>query len=108
MAPQRIDRLGVIYSCKHFSTTAVFSSVSNSFADADNTVVSSDAIVGEIPANKLVDWSSTIRIKNYSIKFGISNLTNLKYFTLRTDEYPGPGIIPANGRSFYIGLKATF
>jgi Fe(3+) dicitrate transport protein len=108
MAPQRIDRLGVIYYCKHFSTTVVFSSVSNSFADADNTIVSSDAIVGEIPANKLVDWSSTIRIKNYMLKFGISNLTNLKYFTLRTDEYPGPGIIPANGRSFYLGLKATF
>jgi Fe(3+) dicitrate transport protein len=108
MAPKNIDRLGIIYSCKKFSTTVVFSSVSESFADADNTVLSSDAIIGLIPANKLVDWSSTIRIKNYSIKFGVSNLTNLKYFTLRTDEYPGPGIIPANGRSFYLGLKATF
>jgi Fe(3+) dicitrate transport protein len=108
MAPQHIDRLGLIYSIKRFSTTVVFSYVSESFADADNTVLSTDAIIGKIPENKIIDWSSTIRIKNYAIKFGISNLTNLKYFNLRTDEYPGPGIIPANGRSFYVGLKATF
>jgi hypothetical protein len=34
--------------------------------------------------------------------------TNAKYFTTRTDEYPGPGIIPAIGRSIYVGFGAKF
>ena len=108
MAPINIDRLGIIYSFKKVSTTFVISNTSKSYADANNTVSSSDAIVGLIPAYQIIDWSSTIKIKNYIIKFGVSNLTNTKYFTLRTDEYPGPGIIPAIGRSFYVGFSAKF
>ena len=45
---------------------------------------------------------------NYSINGGVNNLLDKSYFTRRTDEYPGPGIIPAVGRSFYIGFKASF
>ena len=40
-----------------------------------------------------MDWSSTLKVKNYHIKFGINNVTDARYFTLRTVEYPGPGII---------------
>ncbi|MBA3704778.1 MAG: TonB-dependent receptor [Bacteroidetes bacterium] len=108
MAPKNIDRLGIIYSYKKISTTFAISTVSESYSDANNTIISSDAMVGEIPANQIVDWSGTIRIKNYAIKMGINNLTDIKYFTLRTDEYPGPGIIPASGRTFYLGFKARF
>jgi hypothetical protein len=39
---------------------------------------------------------------------GVSSLADKKYFTLRADEYPGPGIIPSIGRSFYIGIGAKF
>lgn len=108
MAPQHIDRLGIIYAIKKFSTTFLISNSSKSYADANNTVKSEDAIVGLIPASRIFDWSGTIRIKNYNIKLGISNLTNARYFTLRTDEYPGPGIIPAMDRSIYIGFGARF
>jgi Fe(3+) dicitrate transport protein len=42
-----------------------------------------------------------------SCKFscGINNLTDAKYFTMRTDEYPGPGIIPSIGRMVYFGIS---
>jgi len=35
-------------------------------------------------------------------------MAGASYFTRRTDEYPGPGIIPSIGRSFYIGFTAKF
>lgn len=108
MAPRNIDRFGVNYSLKKFSMTFLMSNTSMSYADADNTIKSSDAIVGVIPAYQIMDLSATVRIKNYNIKLGVSNLTDTKYFNLRTDEYPGPGIIPAMGRSIYIGFGAKF
>lgn len=67
-----------------------------------------NAEVGIIPAYHVVDWSSSYKYKKYALSFGVSNLLNEKYFNLRTTEYPGPGIIPAPGINFYVGLSATF
>ena len=39
---------------------------------------------------------------------GVNNLADARYFTRRTDEYPGPGIIPSLGRGFYATLAARF
>ncbi len=107
-APNNINRFGITYAIKRFSTTFLVSNTSMSFADANNTVYSPDATIGKIPAYQVMDWSTTLKIKNYNIKLGVNNLADAKYFTLRTDEYPGPGIIPSVGRSFYVGFGATF
>lgn len=110
-APVNIERLGVNYTYKAVSTTVVYSYSSLSYADANNSgenVALENSEVGPIPAYHVVDWSSSCRIKNYALQFGISNLLNAKYFNLRTNEYPGPGIIPAPGINFYVGLSATF
>lgn len=108
MAPVNIDRLGIIYSYKTFSVTYILSNTSKSYADAANTVYSSDAEVGVIPAYTIMDISGELHVKKYGFKAGVSNLTNKKYFNLRTNEYPGPGIIPAPARSFYVGISAGF
>lgn len=108
MAPKNIEHAGINYTYKIFSTTLIFSYSTKSFADANNTVNSPDATVGLIPAYHVFDWSSTVHIKKrYTLKLGVSNLANAKYFNLRTNEYPGPGIIPAQPRSIYgsIGVK---
>src|ERR1019366_472354 len=107
-APSTINRFGLTYTIKNFSTTFLISNNAKSFADANNTVYSADATVGVIPAYQVLDWSGSLKIKNHNIKLGVNNFANTKYFTLRTDEYPGPGIIPSIGRSFYIGVGATF
>jgi len=39
---------------------------------------------------------------------GINNLTDQAYFTNRTAEYPGAGIIPALRMSFYVSFGALF
>jgi len=107
-APSTIDRFGITYTLKAFSTTFLISNTSKSYADANNTIYSPDATVGLIPAYQVLDWSGSLKIKNYVLKFGINNLADTKYFTLRTDEYPGPGIIPAIGRTVYVGFQAKF
>ena len=104
-APKTIERFGITYAYKKFSTTFLASYMAQSFSDANNTVYSEDAETGIIPAYKVMDWSATLRINNYRLKCGINNLTNEQYFTMRTSEYPGPGIIPSLGRSFYVGFS---
>jgi Fe(3+) dicitrate transport protein len=107
-APNTINRVGITYALKAFSTTFLISNTSKSYADANNTVHSDDATVGVIPAYQIMDWSASIKIKNYNIKFGVNNLADAKYFTLRTDEYPGPGIIPSISRTLYVGFGVKF
>lgn len=107
-AAKTINRAGLIFSNKYFSSTFQVNSVGDAYGDASNATSSSDPIAGYIPAYTVLDFSATYKIKNYAIKFGANNLTNKSYFTRRTDEYPGPGIIPSVGRSFYAGFTATF
>ncbi|MBS1651881.1 MAG: TonB-dependent receptor [Bacteroidetes bacterium] len=108
-APKNIDRVGLNYKVKDFSFNVQYSYTSSSFGDASNAKYSPDALIGIIPSYQLVDVSASYLIKNkYKIKCGVNNLTNEKYFTLRTSEYPGPGIIPSIGRMIYAGITATF
>jgi Fe(3+) dicitrate transport protein len=107
-AVKYINRVGLIYNDAHFSGTFQVNYTGDSYGDATNAKISTDPIAGYIPAYTVLDFSATYRINNYAIKGGINNLGGKAYFTRRTDEYPGPGIIPAVGRSIYIGVSAKF
>lgn len=108
-APKTIERVGLNYKLRDFSFNVQYSRTASSFGDASNAIFAPDALSGTIPAYQLIDISSSYRFKKkYQLKFGVNNLTNEKYFTLRTTEYPGPGIIPSIGRMVYAGLSATF
>ncbi len=108
-APTRITRIGTTVVMDKFSTTFLISSTAKSYGDAGNSEVpSADAVSGIIPAYTVMDWSGTYKINNYNFKLGVNNLADHRYFTKRTDEYPGPGIIPAIGQSFYFGIGAKF
>ena len=107
-AAETINRVGLIFNSKQFSTTFQINNVGDAYGDASNVKTNDDPIAGYIPAYTVLDFSATYKIKKYAIKIGSNNLTNKSYFTRRTDEYPGPGIIPSTGRSFYVGLTAKF
>ena len=107
-AAKEIERAGVIFSNKMFSSTFQINYIGDAFGDATNLKVSDNPIAGYIPAYTVLDFSATYKIGNYSIKCGVNNLSNTSYFTRRTDEYPGPGIIPAVRRSLYVGFTAKF
>jgi Fe(3+) dicitrate transport protein len=62
--------------------------------------------VGIIPAYHVWDWNFNWNIvKQFSLSGGVSNFTNEKYFNRRITMYPGPGILPADGRTFYVSAK---
>jgi Fe(3+) dicitrate transport protein len=94
-AANTINRVGVIIKSNHLSATFQVNSVGDAYGDASNVKVSEDPIAGYIPAYTVLDFSATYKYKNYAIKLGSNNLTDKSYFTRRTDEYPGPGIIPS-------------
>ena len=109
-APQFIDRFGLTYAIRSFSITYNFSYTSLCYTDATNTIHDpNDATVGIIPSYIVMDISASYKfMKRFNIKAGVNNLAGVNYFTLRTNEYPGPGIIPSMGRSFYISIGARF
>lgn len=107
-APKYINRTGLLCYAKSLSATLQMSNVGDAFGDASNLRSSEDPVAGYIPAYTVFDVSATYKMNQYAFVAGINNIGNKAYFTRRTDEYPGPGIIPANGRSFYCGITAVF
>ena len=108
-APKNIERIGLTYKLKYFSINIQYSYTSLSFGDASDAKFSENALSGIVPSYRLIDISSSYKIKQkYQLKLGVNNLANANYFTLRTTEYPGPGIIPSIGRMIYTGISATF
>ncbi len=109
-APDKINRYGITYSKKGLSVSWQISDISQAFADASNTVTpNAAATTGLIPAYQVQDISGSYKFKKYAqLKFGVNNLTDARYFTRRSGGYPGPGILPADGRTWYVGLNVRF
>jgi Fe(3+) dicitrate transport protein len=109
-APRNINRFGATYNIKNLSVTWQLSSIGEAFADASNTVTpNAAATTGFIPSYQVQDLSASFKfLKNYNIKAGINNLTNERYFTRRAGGYPGPGILPADGRIGYVSVGVKF
>lgn len=109
-APETIQRYGLTYSIKTFSTTFQISHVGACYADAMNIEnPTANAQSGLIPAYKVCDWSVAYRFKNhYNLNGGVNNVFDAKYFTRRGGGYPGPGLLPAEGRMWYLGVGVKF
>jgi Fe(3+) dicitrate transport protein len=107
-APPITNRLGPTIGYGSFSTTLTWSYTAKQYGDATNSVVDlANPSVGIIPAYRVYDWSAHVELgPRYQLHFGVDNLLNAYYFTFRAAEYPGPGIIPANGRTAYLGVVA--
>jgi Fe(3+) dicitrate transport protein len=105
-APQQIIRSGITYNYKFLSTTLQHSFVGEAFADAMNTInPTSNAQIGLIPSYQVWDWSLSLKVKKiYQFNAGVNNVLDEKYFTRRAGGYPGPGLLPADGRLWYIGV----
>jgi len=107
--PDWLERAGLEFSHKTLATTLQVSYVSDQFSDANNTVFSESGIVGEIPSYTVIDWSFNVGfLSKYHVSGGINNLADARYFSRRIQMYPGPGILPANGRTFYLTLGCKF
>lgn len=105
-APEHILRAGLTYGYKGLSTTFQYSYTDQLFTDANNTVTpTANGQNGLIPSYSILDLTAGYKHKSgLSFKGGINNLTDKNYFTRRAGGYPGPGVLPADGRTFFVTL----
>lgn len=104
--PEIMNKTGLQYQLGNFTTTLQYSYTGANYNDALNTESSNNGVTGRIPAYHLWDWSAGIlMLKVYRLSAGINNLLNATYFNRRITFYPGPGILPADGRTFYVTLS---
>ena len=104
-APDWIVRSGVTLTRSGASLTVQHNRVSSSFADALNATTSVNGATGLVPGYTVLDFSVGYERAPFSVRAGVNNLTNSIYFTRRTTQYPGPGIIPSDGRTVFFTLS---
>lgn len=81
--------------------------LSNQFSDATNAVEGGvSGVVGVIPSYSVMDLSLSYEFKWLKLETSVMNLADRMYFTRRATGYPGPGILPSDGRTFYLTLQA--
>ena len=108
-APSHIFRSGISLGKKNILLTTQINYVGQTFSDGNNTVIpSANSSTGLIPAYIVADVTVTYKVKsNVTVKSGVNNIANTNYFTRRAGGYPGPGALPADGRTgfFSVGFK---
>ena len=101
-------KTGLTYQYKSFGVSYLYTYVSQQFSDASNAIETVTAVEGLIPAYQVMDLSFDYRYRFLNFEAGINNLLDESYFTRRAAGYPGPGIIPANPRNYYLGIGIKF
>jgi Fe(3+) dicitrate transport protein len=104
-APDWVARSGLAWRTPRAHVTLQGSYVDGVWSDASNTVRRADGIQGWIPAYRVVDLSMRVPLfRSVALDASVNNLLDARYFTRRAGGYPGPGIIPADGRVIVAGL----
>lgn len=105
LVPPVSGKIGIRYQYEKLKLGYLFSYVHKQYADATNASFDPDAVTGIIPSYYVMDLNASYEInKKITFKTGVNNLTNNKYFTRRATAYPGPGIIPSDGISFFVSV----
>jgi Fe(3+) dicitrate transport protein len=97
---------GVRVGYKQWKASFQYTYLSEQFTEATNAREGGvSAVVGIIPAYTVLDWSASYEFRRFRVETTINNLANRPYYTRRATGYPGPGILPSDGRSFYLTLQ---
>lgn len=105
LVPRQTLRTGTSFKSKFISATLQYSYTAEQYSDATNATYSPNAVSGIVPAYWVWDFSMSLNYKRWRLESGVNNMMNQMYFTRRATAYPGPGILPADGRNFYVALQ---
>ena len=108
LIPPTSIKTGLTFRWKNLQASYQYARVSEHFSDATNATFTTDATRGLIPTYGVQDLSLSYGWKWLKLQSGVNNLADARYFTRRAATYPGPGIIPADGRSFYLTVGVRF
>ncbi len=100
-----ILRTGLTFSYQKIKLAYQYAYTSKHYTDATNAEWVPNAVVGAVPSYGVMDLSASYQWRWFTLQAGINNLADAQYFTRRATSYPGPGILPADGRSFYVSLR---
>ena len=103
--PPVLLRTGLSFGNPRFNLTYQFAYQTKQYSDATNTESTPTAVDGAIPAFSVMDLSLSYNWRFLTLATGVNNLTDTRYFTRRADGYPGPGILPADKRNYYLTLQ---
>jgi len=99
-------KAGVRFGYGNAKASFQYTYVSDQYTDATNAEEGDvSGVIGLIPSYTVVDLSLAYQYRRFAIEGSINNLTDRMYFTRRATGYPGPGILPSDGRSFYVTLQ---
>lgn len=104
MIPPLSWKTGLNLKWNNLAASYQYSYTAAHFSDASNASFVADATRGMIDAYQLHDISLRYQLNNWTVEASINNALNSMYFTRRAVSYPGPGIIPGEGRAFYLTL----
>lgn len=98
-------KAGLQCAYKQLKFTSQFSHLTEQYTDATNAVDGGySGVNGLLPAYSLIDLSAGWYGNIISVEASVNNLLNSIYATRRATGYPGPGIIPGDGRGFFLTL----
>lgn len=96
---------GLRLGYKNFKASLQFTYLSDQFTDATNAVEGGvSAVVGLIPAYSIMDAGLSYQWRRLKAELSLNNLSNNLYFSRRATGYPGPGILPGDGRALFFTL----
>lgn len=100
-------KTGFRISYKKWKGSYQLSHLSEQFTEATNARDGGlTGVVGVIPAYTVMDVSLSYDLRKYfRLEASVNNLANRMYFTRRATGYPGPGILPSDGRGFYLSVQ---
>lgn len=99
-------KFGTRLGYKDLKASFQYTHLSQQYSDATNATDGGvSAVVGTIPAYSIMDVSVSYSFKRFRIEGNVNNLANRMYFTRRATGYPGPGILPSDGRGFFLTLQ---
>jgi Fe(3+) dicitrate transport protein len=97
---------GVRLGYKSLKASFQYTYLSDQFTEATNTQEGDvSAVVGIIPAYSIMDISLSYQYKKFKVEGSVNNLADQMYFTRRATGYPGPGILPSDGRGYFLTLQ---
>lgn len=108
MVPPLVLRLGSKVQKNKWKVGVQYNYTAKHYSDASNAEYTSSAIEGVIPSYQVLDISAAYKFNDlFSLEGSCTNVLNEMYFTRRAPSYPGPGIIPAQPRLFFLTLGIT-
>jgi Fe(3+) dicitrate transport protein len=105
LVPRYNIRAGLTWQWKDLMVTWQGAFTGKQFSDVTNAVYTPSAVEGLIPAYHVMDVAAKYTYKFLTVETGVNNLTDHMYFTRRASGYPGPGILPSDGRNYYVTLQ---